>query len=60
MCKENFVKLQQEDTTLDNLRKQALEKGIDKVPGYFFKENVLFRLYRPPKLTNRDTWSERE
>ena len=60
MNKGNFVALQNEDRTLDDIRKQAVEKGTSKIPGYFFKDNVLFRLFRPLKLTNSDTWSEKQ
>ena len=49
MRKENFVKLQNEDRTLDDIRKQAVEKGTSKIPGYFFKDIVLFKLFRPLK-----------
>ncbi|XP_066969281.1 uncharacterized protein [Macrobrachium rosenbergii] len=60
MNKKSLVKLQGEDPTLKGVYKQALEKGMEKVPGYYFKDDVLFRLYRPPKLGNDETWSDRE
>ena len=60
MNKENLIELQKDDQTLKGVYKQALEKGIGKVPGYCFKDDVLFRLYRSPKLSSDETWSDKE
>ena len=60
MSNENLVKLQNDDQTLKGAFKQALEKELVKLPGYYFKEDVLFRLYRSPKLGNDDTWNDKE
>ena len=60
MNRETLIKLQKEDSSLKGVYKQALEKGIEKVPGYCFKDDVLFRLYRSPKLNNDETWNDKE
>ena len=60
MNRENLIRLQKDDQTLKGVYKQALEKGIAKVPGYYFKDDVLFRLYRSPKLSNDETWNDKE
>ena len=60
MNRETLIKLQKDDQTLKGAFKQALEKGIEKVPGYYFKDDVLFRLYRSPKLNNDETWNDKE
>ncbi|XP_068246459.1 uncharacterized protein [Palaemon carinicauda] len=54
-----LINLQRADATLTNALKQASTKE-GKVPGYYFDKGVLFRLYRPRKLSSNDTWANKE
>ncbi|XP_068240108.1 uncharacterized protein [Palaemon carinicauda] len=54
-----LINLQRADTTLTNALKQASTKE-GKVPCYYFDKGVLFRLYRPRKLSSNDTWANKE
>ena len=57
----DLAKLQREDPTLVNAYKQAsLSSKGNKVPGYYFDNGILFRLYRPRKLSSSDTWANKE
>ena len=60
-CKPvDLLKLQKEDSTLTNAFKEATvnDKG-SKVPGYYLDNGILFRFYRPRKLSSKDAWAEK-
>ena len=54
-----LITLQKGDNTLCQAIKQAASKG-DKVPGYYFDNGILYRLYRPRKLSNSNSWANVE
>ena len=59
MSREEVIKAQREDKTLEQLHKQALNiKEVVKSPSFYDNE-LLMRFYRPPKQSVLDTWSEK-
>ena len=60
MNRSDLVLSQRADETLKEIRESAVNiHEISKAPCYYFDNDLLFRLYRPIKLTEKDTWSER-
>ncbi|XP_066946102.1 uncharacterized protein [Macrobrachium rosenbergii] len=61
LSKDNFVKLQQEDGSLSSLFEKAVQKSdIDKVPCYYIENGILMRLFRPSKLSAKESWADCE
>lgn len=59
MSKETLIESQKVDPTLANFRSLASDKNsVDKVPGFYFHEGLLMRVFRPPESRSTDTWSE--
>ena len=56
---DQLIALQKGDETLSQAIKQAASKG-DKVPGYYFNNGLLYRLYRSRKLSNNNSWANVE
>ena len=52
----DLIALQKGDKTLSEAIKQAVSKG-DKVPGYYFEDGVLYRLYCSCKLSSDNSWA---
>ena len=57
--REKLKELQKRDEDLSSLRKEALsESEIKEVPvGYFLKDGILMRKYRPPEVPATEEWS---
>ena len=54
---DDLMPLHTGDKTFSHAMKQAASKG-DKVPGYYFENGVLYRLYRSRKLSNDNSWAD--
>ena len=60
MSREELINAQGQDVSLSKLHIQAVPKNeIDKSPCYYYESGLLMRFYRPPKLSNLDTWGEK-
>ncbi|XP_071548915.1 uncharacterized protein [Panulirus ornatus] len=50
---------QRQDPTLTKLHQEVLPKeDILDTPAFYYQDNILMRFYRPPKLSDEDTWAE--
>ena len=60
VSKESLVASQESDPSLSSVRKIAVENKtlLHKIPGYFYQNGILIRLYRPLENSGTDTWSE--
>ena len=57
MSKDSLIRLQKEDRTLGYAFNLANTKGLAKLPGFYIKDEVLFRKFRPVKGNIDDTWN---
>ena len=59
ISEHNLEEAQRQDPTLRKLHQEAIPKdSILHSPAYYYQHNKLMRFYRPPKLTDEDTWAE--
>ena len=59
MSKESLIEAQSKDSTLVHCRHLASDsKSVDKIPGFYFHDGVLMRVFRPPMSNASDTWAE--
>lgn len=59
ISEQNLEEAQKQDPTLKKLHQEAVPKdSILHPPAYYYQDNMLMRFYRPPKLTDEDTWAE--
>ena len=58
--KENLISAQEKDSSLDSIRKIAVENknSLQKFPGYFYQDGILMRMFRPLEGSGIDSWSE--
>ncbi|XP_076058600.1 uncharacterized protein LOC143035618 [Oratosquilla oratoria] len=56
---QSLLEAQQNDTTLTPLHSKVVPKeDILHPPSFYYHDNILMRLYRPPQLSDDDTWAE--
>lgn len=55
----NLKEAQRNDPSLPTLHSKALPReDILHSPATYYNDNVLMRMYRPPQLSDNDTWAE--
>ena len=59
ITKEELVRAQQEDPTLSKIRNSAVEtKDLTTLLCFYYQDDVLSRLYRPPHMKHLNSWAE--
>ena len=54
-----LAEAQRDDTTLSRLHTRAIPKDqITFSPSFYYQDKILMRLFKPPKLSDDDTWAE--
>ncbi|KAK4303891.1 hypothetical protein Pmani_024141 [Petrolisthes manimaculis] len=59
LSKENLIAAQTQDETLKFCRSQAVStlQDVVKIPGFYYEDGVLMRLYRSPRLSSAGVWA---
>ena len=59
LSRKKLIESQEQDPELCELRKKALDGyEIERVPiGYYFRDGVLMRKFRPPEASVQDSWT---
>lgn len=59
ISEQDLEEAQKQDPTLKKFHQKAVQRdSILHPPAYYYQDNKLMRFYRPPKLTDEDTWAE--
>lgn len=59
ISEQKLEEAQRQDPTLTKLHNETLPKeDILDTPAYYYQDDILMRFYRPPKLSDDDTWAE--
>ncbi|XP_047478502.1 uncharacterized protein LOC125031660 [Penaeus chinensis] len=59
ITRSKLIAAQNDDPSLAKCRHVALDSLKDqKVPGFYYHDGLLMRVFRPPELCALDTWSE--
>ncbi|XP_076061605.1 uncharacterized protein LOC143037351 [Oratosquilla oratoria] len=60
ISRENLIKAQNDDPTLQNLHRLAVDsrEEVDHFPGYYYQDGILMRCDKPSNCSDQDSWAE--
>ena len=59
ISEKKLEEAQRQDPSLAKLHKEAIPlESVLNPPAYYYQDNILMRFYRPPQLSDEDTWAE--